>query len=139
MSFRIITAVAIAAALIGSAVAFAAQPAKDSSFAWCTGKNMCPMTFNTNKKGTKIVNMSLYTKCAAVPMADGYWPNMRVNDKGKFKRSGTAVDVIGQAIDFTIKGRFKKPGKAVGTYQVERKGCNDGEHEFVAKRQGAVG
>lgn len=136
MLFRITLAVAIAAVLVSAAIAFAARPAKDSSFAWCTSKNVCPMNFDTNKKGRKIVNLSLYTDCATVPPMDGYWPNIKVRRRGKFSKQGSFEDVIGQTIEFEIKGRFKKKKKAVGTYLVERADCNDSEQKFVAKRRG---
>ena len=42
--------------------------------------------------------------------------------------------MIGQELEFTIKGKFKKPGKAVGTYEIDRQGCNSQPAEFVAKR-----
>jgi hypothetical protein len=139
MQKTLITLGAIACAL--PALAFAAHPAKDSNFAWCPKENQCPMTFNTNEKGTKIINMSLYTKCAPVPPRDGYWPTMKVNDKGKFSKEGSFADVTMQTIEFTIKGKFVRKKKAVGTFDVDSFGrggdrCNDKEREFVAKRKG---
>jgi len=135
MSFRIVVTVAIAAAVLGSSLALAAHPAKDSNFAWCTSKNMCPLTFDTNKKGKKLVNFSLYTKCSPVPAMEG-WPNIKVNRKGKFSKEGSFENVIGDTIDFTVKGKFVKKNKARGTFDVDSAKCSDGEHDFVAKRKG---
>ena len=109
---KIIAAAAVAACLV-PALALAARPAKDSSFAWCTKKNVCPMTFDTNQRSRKLINFSLYSRCSPVPAMEG-WPNIRVNRKGKFVR--------------------KK--KAVGTFDVDRADCSDREREFVAKRRG---
>jgi hypothetical protein len=117
------------------AIALAASPAKDSHFKWCPQKDMCPLDFDTNKAGTKIVNMSLYPKCAPVPVGKGSWPAMKVKD-GKFSAAGTVKDVVGRKITYTISGKFKKPKKAVGTFDVDRKDCSDTPHAFTAKRDG---
>jgi hypothetical protein len=137
MSFRIVVAVATATALLGSSLALAARPAKDSHFAWCTSKNNCPLVFDTNKKGKKLVNFSLYTKCSAVPPMEG-WPNIKVNRKGKFSKEGSFKNVIGETISFEVKGKFVKKKKARGTFDVDSASCSDGEHGFVAKRKGAA-
>jgi hypothetical protein len=123
-----------AAACLVPALALAATPAKNSSFAYCESKNMCPFGFETNKSGKRIKDIKLYAKCSPVPVMD--WGKIRVKDSGRFKKSGTATDVLDRTIEFTIKGRFKKPKKAVGTYLVERNDCNDQEQRFVAKKVG---
>lgn len=131
---KIIIAVLAVACLV-PAMALAARPAKNSSFAWCTSKNVCPLVFDTNKKGKKITNMRLYTKCLPVPLMTG-WPDVKVNRRGKFSGSGTVVNVLGEAVDYKFGGRFVKRKKAVGTFDVDRKGCSDKERKFVAKRKG---
>ena len=137
MSFRIIGAVAVAAVLAGGALAYAVKPAKDSSFAWCLKKNNCPLTFETNRRGTKLVNFKLYSKCSPVPPMTA-WPNIKVNRKGKFSKTGSFENVIGDTIEFTVKGKFVKKTKAVGTYDVDGEGCSDKQREFVAERRGAA-
>ena len=130
---RKVIAAAIAAACLAPA-AFAATPAKNSSFAWCTSKNVCPMKFSTNKSGKRLVNFSLYSKCATVPPAEG-WPTFRVRN-GKFAKSGSFKDVIGQTIKFKVAGKFVTRRKAVGTFDIDRAGCSDKARKFTAKRMG---
>jgi hypothetical protein len=130
---KIILAVAVAACLV-PAMALAAKPAKNSAFSHCEKKDRCPFGFETTKTGRKITDINLYAKCSPVPVMN--WGKIKVKASGKFKKSGTAVDVIGQAIEFTIKGKFTTRRKAVGTYLVERSDCKDKEQEFVAKRVG---
>lgn len=131
---KIILAVAVCACLV-PAMALAARPAKSSTFAWCTAKNMCPMMFAT-KKRKKIVNLSLYSKCASVPpMAAGY-KDMKVDRKGKFSGSGSYENVIGETVQYEIKGKFRTKKKAVGTFDVDSADCKDDATKFVAKRTG---
>ena len=130
---KLILAVAMAACLV-PAMALAAEPAKNSSFQYCEKKDQCPFGFETTKNGRKLTDIKLYDKCSPVPVMN--WGKIRVKANGKFKKSGTAVDVIGNAIDFTIKGRFKSRKKAVGTYLSESGDCKGKEREFVARRVG---
>jgi hypothetical protein len=123
----------VAVACVVPALAFAADPAPSSSFRYCESNNNCPFTFKTNKTGTKLKKITAYNKCASVPVPDGY-PKIPVNNEGKFSKSGTVTDVIGQKLQFKFQGKFKKPGKAVGTYDIDRQGCNAQPTEFVAKR-----
>jgi hypothetical protein len=48
------------------------------------------------------------------------------------------TDVIGQTLDFTIKGKFRRPRKAVGTFEIDSqkgaKECDSDPERFVAKR-----
>lgn len=130
---KIILAVTVAACL-APAAALAAKPAKNSAFHYCEKKNQCPFGFETTKTGKKLTDIRLYAKCSPVPVMD--WGKIKVNRKGKFSKSGTGVDVLGRAIDFTIEGKFTKRKKAVGTYKVTRSDCDDKAQEFVAKRAG---
>ena len=131
---RIILVSAAAACLV-PALSFAAEPAKSTEFSWSEQGDS--VHFKTNKSGTKLKQVSMYNKCARVPVEGGY-PRIPVNDEGKFSKSGTVTDVIGQRLDFTIKGKFRKPGKAVGTYEIDSqkggKSCDEDPVEFVAKR-----
>jgi len=133
---KILLALTVVACVV-PVFAFAADPAPRSSFQYCENKNRCPLGFKTNKSGTKIKKLSMYNRCSQVPVEGGY-PKIRVNDEGKFSKSGTVTDVIGQELTYTIKGKFRKPGKAVGTYEIDsRKGakrCDSDPEEFVAKR-----
>ena len=135
---KIVLALAATACVV-PALAFAAvDPRKNSHFAWCPiVKTTCPLDFDTNKRGTKIINMTLYPKCAPVPIDSkrGTWPRMRVRN-GKFSREGTVTDVTGDKITYKIKGKFTKPRKAVGTFDVDTKNCSERRREFVAKRTG---
>jgi hypothetical protein len=115
--------------------AFAATPAKDSAFQYCAKPNNCPFGFETNGKGTRLENIQLFTKCNGEIAA---FPEIKVNGKGEFSKTGTAMLVRGGKLNFTIKGKFKKPKKAVGTYKLTAKGCSDTAHDFVAKRVGPV-
>ena len=130
---KIILAVAVAACMV-PAMALAASPAKNSSFQYCEKKNQCPFGFETTKTGRKLTDIKLYDKCSPVPVMN--WGKIKVRASGKFKKSGTAVDVVGDAIEFTIKGRFTKRKKAVGTYRTDASDCKGKEREFVAKRVG---
>jgi hypothetical protein len=129
---KILAAFALAACLV-PALAFAANPAKNASFQYCKSEDNCPLRFKTNKGGGKLVNLSMYNNCAQLPV-NGFYPKVAVNDEGKFSKSGTVTDVIGQQLQFKIQGKFKKPGKAVGTYDIDRQGCSAQPTEFVAKR-----
>ena len=128
---RIIAIVVLAACAI-PALAFAADPAKNSAFQWCKTRDQCPFGFETTKTGRYIKEIKAYNKCAAVPAV---YPRIRVK-AGKFSKTGTVTDVIGQKLTYTIKGRFTRPRKAVGTYDIDRKGCSAKPTEFVAKRVG---
>jgi hypothetical protein len=133
----------VAVACVVPAIAFAALPKKDSAYAYCENENSCPLNFETSKTGRKIKNLSMYNDCAQVPPQDGY-PKIRVKDTGKFKKSGTVTDFTGAELTFTIKGKFKKPKKAVGTYEIDSSKsstppfgpCDSDPEEFVAKRTG---
>ncbi len=133
----------VAVACVVPALALAALPKKDSAYAYCENENSCPLTFNTSKTGRKIKDLTMYNDCARVPPADGY-PKIRVKDTGKFKKSGTVTDVTGAELTFTIKGEFKRPRKAVGTYEVDSSKsstppfgpCDSEPEKFVAKRKG---
>ena len=122
-------------ACIAPALALAAKPRKNSAYQWCETQNRCSLGFETSKTGRKIKQLSMYNDCANVPVEGGY-PKVRVKDTGKFKKTGTVTDVIGQELTFTFKGKFKKPKKAVGTFEIDRQGCDSEPEEFVAKRVG---
>jgi hypothetical protein len=126
-----------AVACVVPALAFAAaDPKPNSHFIYCKKQNNCPMDFNTNKAGTKIVHLSLYPKCSPIPVGKkGFFPDMKV-ENGKFSGKGKIDNVLGDPITYDISGKFKKPKKAVGTYDVDAKDCSDGAHKFVAKRDG---
>ena len=114
------------------ALAFAADPAKNSAFQWCPTENSCPFGFETSKNGRYVQDIKAYNKCAQVPAT---YPRIRVKS-GKFAKTGTVTDVIGQKLTYTIKGTFTRPKKAVGTYDIDRKGCSAKPTKFVAKRVG---
>jgi hypothetical protein len=137
------TLLALAAvACVVPALAFAALPKKGSAYAYCESENSCPLTFDTSATGRKIKNLSMYNDCAQVPPRDGY-PKIRVKDTGKFEKSGTVTDVTGAELTFTIKGKFKRPKKAVGTFEIDAsksatppfKPCDSAPEDFVAKRK----
>ena len=140
---RKIIAGVVAVACVVPALAFGALPKKDSAYAYCESENSCPFTFETSKTGRKIIAIKAYNKCARVPV-DGGYPKIRVKDTGKFKKSGTVTDLTGNEVTFTFKGKFRKPKKAVGTFEldsVETRGgktkeCDAEPEEFVAKRTG---
>ena len=132
---KLIAALA-AVACLAPAAALAANPAKDSSFQYCAKPNNCPFGFNTNSKGTKLVNIMLFTKCNGELAS---FPEIKVKDDDTFAKTGTALLRSGDKLSFTIKGKFKKAGKAVGTYKLTAKGCTDKAHDFVAKRVGPAG
>ena len=48
---------------------------------------------------------------------DGTYPKVPVNGEGKFNKSGTVTNVIGQEVDCAFKGKFRRPKKAVGTFE----------------------
>jgi hypothetical protein len=133
----VLALVAVACAV--PALAFAALPKKDSAFAYCETQNSCPLGFETSKTGRRIKELRMYNKCARVPVREGY-PRIRVKDTGRFRKSGTVTDMVGAELTFTIKGRFRKPGKAVGTFEIDsvqrRRECNADPERFVAKRTG---
>ena len=140
------TLLALAAvACVVPAVALAATPKKDSSYSYCDTKDTCPLSFNTSKNGHKIKMLSMYNDCAEVPPKNGY-PSIRIKDTGKFKKSGTVTDFTGAELTFTIKGKFKKPKKAVGTYEIDSSKsskppfgpCDSDPQKFVAKWKGEV-
>ena len=134
----------VAIACIVPALAFAALPKKDSSYAYCDQPNNCPLNFKTTKTGRKIKDLTMYNDCAQVPPQDGHYPKVRVKDTGKFEKSGTVTDVTGAELTYTIKGKFKKPKKAVGTFEVDSsksptppfRPCDSEPEKFVAKRTG---
>jgi hypothetical protein len=130
---RKIVAVACIVCIV-PALALAALPRKNSGYRW-SGEGGDAVSFETSKTGRKIKQLSMYNECARVPVEGGY-PKLRVRDTGKFKKSGTVTDVIRQELDFTIKGRFKKPKKAVGTYEIDSRRCDSEPQRFVAKRAG---
>lgn len=129
---KVIVAAVAAAALLVPAAALAAKPAKNSYFQYCTEEDRCPFGFETSKNGKKIVDIKLYPKCNPVPAT---WPEIRVK-KGKFSASGKVENVLGKEITYVINGKFTSRKKAVGTYEVDAKGCDDKPVEFVAKRVG---
>jgi hypothetical protein len=129
---KIVTAAAAAACVV-PALAFAAHPAKNSAFQWCESKDSCKFGFETTKNGGKIKDINAYNKCAQVPAT---FPKIRVKDSGKFSKSGAVTDVTGQKLTYTIKGKFKKRKKAVGTYEVDSRKCDAKPIKFVAKRTG---
>ena len=136
----------VAVACVVPALAFAALPKKDSEYSYCESGNSCPLNFETSKTGRKIKNLTMYGDCAQVPPQDGRYPNVRVKDTGKFKKSGKVTDVTGAELTFTIKGKFRKPKKAVGTFEIDSSRsatppfgpCDAEPEKFVAKRTGPV-
>ena len=134
---KIIAVISVLACVI-PALALAADPAPSSSFRYCSTPNKCPLTFKTNATGTKIKKLTMYNKCADVPPQAGVYPRVPINDEGKFHKSGTVTDVIGQELTYEIKGKFRKPGKAVGTFEIDSqkggKKCDADPEEFVAKK-----
>jgi hypothetical protein len=131
---KILLTLAVAAGVV-PALALAADPAPSTEFAACEN-GRCAVTFKTNKAGTKLKKLSMYNRCASVPVEGGY-PKIPVNDEGKFSKSGTVTDVIGQELTYTFKGKFKRPRKAVGTFEIDSqrgaKRCDSDPEEFVAK------
>ena len=139
------TLLALAAvACLLPALAFAALPKKDSAYSYCENPNSCPLKFETSATGRKIKDLTMYNRCAQVPPQAGVYPKIRVKDTGKFSKSGTVTDVTGAELSFTIKGKFKRPKKAVGTYEIDSsksptppfRPCDSDPEEFVAKRTG---
>jgi hypothetical protein len=138
---RKIIAVVAGVACVIPALALAAQPKPDSHYRYCENQQTCPLSFNTNGTGSKIKNLSMYNRCAELPAT---YPKVRVNDEGRFKKSGTVDDVLGNEVRFTFKGRFKRPKKAVGSFELdttETRGgrtreCDADPEHFVAKRVG---
>jgi hypothetical protein len=129
---RKIIAVGVGALCLVPALALAANPAKNSAFQWCETKDKCSFGFETSKDGKRIKDIKAYNKCAQVPAV---FPKIAVKD-GKFSKTGTVTDVIGQKLTYTIKGSFTTPKKAVGTYDIDRKGCSAKAQKFTAKRIG---
>lgn len=134
MRKTILTLGAVACAVPALALA-AADPKPNSHFSYKTPNGSVPLDFNTNKAGDKITGLSMYARCSAVPPKKGVFPPVAVNN-GRFSKEGTIENVIGEKIDYEVQGKFKKPKKAVGTYKLTKKGCNDKERDFVAKRDG---
>ena len=126
-----------AVACVVPALAFAAaDPKPDSHFTYCKTQQNCPLDFSTSKTGTKIKHLSAFSKCAPIPVGKkGFYPPIAVNN-GKFSKEGSIDNVLGEKVNYEFEGKFKKPKKAVGTYKLTTKDCNDSEHDFVAKRDG---
>ena len=122
----------VAAICLVPALAFAADPAKSSAFRWCETRDSCPFAFETSKDGKKVIDIKAYNKCAQVP---AIFPKLGIRS-GKFSKTGTVTDVTGKKLTYTFKGRFTRPKKAVGTYDIDRKGCSAKPTDFVAKRIG---
>ena len=118
------------ALLIVPAISFAADPAKDSTFQWCETQEICAFAFDTTKSGRYLKNIRAYNKCNEVPAE---FPRVRVRD-GKFSKTGTLKNVIDQKITYTFKGEFRRPKKAVGTYDIDRRGCKAKPRKFIAKK-----
>ena len=137
----------VAVACVVPALAFAALPKKDSAYRYCKSGDNCPLTFETSATGRKIKNLRMYNDCSQVPPMDGSYPGVRVKDSGKFEKTGKVTDVTGAELTYTIKGKFTRPKKAVGTYEVDSsksaappfKPCDSKPQDFVAKRTGAAG
>jgi hypothetical protein len=129
---RKLLAAVVAAICLVPALAFAADPAKNSAFEWCKTADSCPLRFETSKDGKKVIDIKAYNKCAQVPAT---WPKIAIRS-GKFSKTGTITDVTGQKLTYTFKGKFTRPKKAVGTYDIDRKGCSAKPTDFVAKRSG---
>jgi hypothetical protein len=135
---RKIIAVVAGVACVIPALAFAAQPKPDSQYRYCENQQSCPLSFNTSGTGRKIKNLSMFNRCAELPAP---YPKVRVNDEGRFKKSGKVEDVLGNEVRFTFKGRFKRPKKAVGTFELDSteirggktKECDADPEKFVAK------
>lgn len=139
MRKTLLSLVAVACAIPAVALA-AADPKPDSAFAYCTGSGedrRCPLTFETNKAGNKIKELSIYDKCSPVPIKSktGGFPPIEVNN-GKFSDEGTVENFVGDKIKYKISGKFTRPKKAVGEYRLTTRDCNDKVQEFVAKRIG---
>ena len=131
---RKIIATLVTAAFLVPALAFAADPAKNSHFRWCKG-DRCSLTFNTSKDGRYIQNLAMYNKCAELP---ANYPRIRVRN-GRFSKSGSVKNVVGKTVEFAIKGRFTRARKAVGTFDADMAGCNARVTDFVARRVGKAG
>lgn len=129
---RKLVAAVVAAICLVPALAFAADPAKNSAFQWCPEKDDCPLRFETTKNGRYIKDVKAYNDCARIP---ANYPRIRVRN-GKFSKSGTVEDLAGQKLTYSFQGRFTRPKKAVGTYEIDRKGCTAKPQKFVAKRFG---
>ena len=118
------------ALLLVPALSFAANPAKDAAFQWCETRDRCSFGFQTTKNGKYIKDIRAYNKCAQVPTE---FPRIRVKN-GEFSKTGKAKNVLDQTVTYTIKGKFKKPKKAVGTYDLDLKGCSAKPTKFTAKK-----
>ena len=129
---KIAAVVAVVACAI-PALAFAALPKKDADYRYCDRPNSCPLTFHTSGTGRKIKDLNMYNRCATLPAE---FPGVRVRDTGKFSKSGTVEDVLNNDVNYTIKGKFRRPKKAVGTFEVDggpKRNCDADPEEFVAK------
>jgi hypothetical protein len=118
------------ALLLVPALSLAADPAKDSVFQWCNTRQTCPFAFETTKTGRYIREIRAYNRCSQVPAK---FPRIRVRD-GKFSKTGTVRNVTGQKLTYTIRGEFKRPKKAVGTYDVDRRRCKAKPRKFTARK-----
>ena len=130
---KIILTVGAVACVILPALALAALPKKDADYRYCDRPNNCPLTFHTSATGRKIKELNMYNRCATVPAE---FPRVRVRDTGRFRKSGTVEDVLSNEVDFTIKGKFRRPKKAVGTFELDggaKRNCDAEPQEFVAK------
>jgi hypothetical protein len=133
---KLVAVFAVTACILPALAFAAADPKPNSHFEYCTSPTTCPLDFNTNKAGTKIKRLSMYAKCSQVPVGKkGVFPPVAVNN-GKFSKEGSIKNVIGETIDYKFEGKFKRPKKAVGTYELESKNCTDKARDFVAKRDG---
>jgi hypothetical protein len=126
-------AVGAVACVLLPALAFAALPKKDADYRYCDRPNNCPLTFHTSGTGRKVKELNMYNRCATLPAE---YPGVRVKDTGRFSKSGTVEDVLSNEVDFTIKGKFKRAKKAVGTFELDggsKRNCDADPEEFVAK------
>ena len=125
------------ACIVVPAMALAAQPKPDSQFTYCESRNKCPLDFTTNSTGSKLKKLNMYAKCSQVPVGrKGFFPPVPVNDEGEFTKKGSIENVIGETVNYEIEGKFKKAGKAVGTFKMTTGDCRDAAHDFVALRTG---
>jgi opacity protein-like surface antigen len=121
-----LAALALAALLLTTAVAIAAQP-KPGQYSQQKG-NRIVVSF-TVKKG-KVTKFSAYPKCAPVP---AQIPAMKVKN-GKFAFKGKIKDVTGTELSVEISGTFTTTTKAKGSYRYTSADCSDSKKSFTAKR-----
>ena len=127
---KTLTVAGLAACLV-PALAFAADPATNSTFQWCKSTNNCPLTFRTNGTGTRLKKIAAYNKCAQIPANYG---KIKVKGDGSFSKSGTTTDATGQPVQYAFEGRFTRPKKAKGTYDLDTRRCKAQPTDFVAKK-----